>query len=504
MFFRKSGEGKAQGFHSADIKNRAVMTAIDRSMAVIQFDTNGNIESANENFLQAMGYSRDEIIGGHHRLFVDPEYAESREYRDFWFKLRSGEFFSAEYRRVRKNGEVIWLQATYNPVFDSHGNVEHIVKFASDITAAKEQAFEDRGLIEALDRSQALIKFSPDGTILHANQNFLNSMGYTLQEIVGKHHSMFVSQDYARSDAYRSFWSGFKVGQFQSEQFERVGKGGKPVWIQATYNPIPDASGVKLAKVIKIASDVSLRVQQEQTLSALIDKDLTGIADHALTVSDQARDMASELATTSGTIRDVAAASEELSASTEEIMRIVRNSRDTADSTQTLTASASDYTVRLEKAAAEMTSIVEIINDIAGQINLLALNATIESARAGEAGKGFAVVASEVKQLASQVSNATSTISGQIDGVQSVSTDVIRALQDISSSMTNIIGNVSEVSNSVEQQAQATQEISNRMQTAAGAVQLIDSRMTDVATSVSDTSRISGEVKENVRALMAS
>ena len=490
------------GRSNSRIRDKGLIQAIERSMAVIEFDTNGIIQNANENFLHVVGYSLDEIVGKHHRIFVNAEDAASQEYADFWHALKNGEYYSREFRRFSKTGQEIWLQATYNPVFNENREVVGVIKFATDITIAKYKSLEDKGLMEAIDRAEAVIKFTPDGTILDANQNFLNAMGYKLSEIVGQHHSLFLSDGQSQSPDYAAFWGALRQGKPQTAQFKRFGKNEKPVWIQATYNPIKDPSG-KVTKVVKIASDVTRRVERERNLSSRMDTDLTGIADHAQSVSAQTTQIASEVARTSGTIQDVASATEELSASTREITRIVQTSRDSANSAQALTEEAGGYTVELDKTTTQMSGIVEIINDIAGQINLLSLNATIESARAGEAGKGFAVVASEVKQLAGQVSNATKTISEDIAGVQNVSGQVINALNSISSSMTDIIADVSQVATAVEQQSSATAEISSRMQVASSAVVDIDHGINEVAKSVSETSRISSEVKDNVQALLA-
>lgn len=235
---------------------RAILGALNSVQAIIEFSPDGTILTANDNFLDALGYTLDEIKGRHHRIFCDPDYASTAEYRAFWEKLGRGEFDTGEYRRIGKGGKEIWIQASYNPVFDESGKAYKVVKFATDITAAKQKNSEFEGKLAALSKSQAVIEFTPDGTILTANDNFLKGLGYSIEEIKGKHHRMFCEDQYASSSEYRAFWQKLAAGEFQAGEFRRFGKGGKEIWIQATYNPIPDASG-KVAKVVKFATDIT-------------------------------------------------------------------------------------------------------------------------------------------------------------------------------------------------------------------------------------------------------
>jgi methyl-accepting chemotaxis protein len=259
------------------LESKAVLDALGRSQAVIEFKLDGTIITANENFCRALGYSLEEIKGKHHRIFCDSAYTASADYREFWAMLNSGQFESREYKRLKKDGSEVWIQASYNPVF-RNGKLWKIVKFATDITAAKLRAAEDAGKLEAISRVQATIEFTPTGEILTANENFLATLGYALSEIAGKHHSMFCEADYTRSDAYRDFWKTLASGQFVSEEFKRIGKGGKIVWIQASYNPIFDASG-RVFKVVKYATDITGRVNAVEEiargLTALANGDLT-------------------------------------------------------------------------------------------------------------------------------------------------------------------------------------------------------------------------------------
>ncbi len=225
------------------LDNAGKISAIERSQASIEFDMQGNILTANENFLNTLGYTLADIVGKHHSMFVDPAYRNSSEYRQFWDKLGRGEYDAGEYKRIGKNGIERWIQATYNPILDNHGKPYKVVKFASDITAAKLAAAESKGMIDSIDRSQAMIEFDLKGNILHANSNFLATVGYSLAEIKGQHHRMFVDAVEQNSPQYREFWAKLGRGEFEAGEYKRVAKGGKEIWIQASYNPILDAEG---------------------------------------------------------------------------------------------------------------------------------------------------------------------------------------------------------------------------------------------------------------------
>ncbi len=250
---------------------RSQMEAIDRSQAVISFALDGTILDANENFLAAMGYRLDEVRGRHHRLFVDPAYADSVEYRAFWETLRAGTFQAGEFRRIGNRGREVWIRAAYNPVLTADGTPVRVVKFATDITEEKRLSVDAQSKIAAIDRSQAVIEFRPDGTILTANENFLAAMGYALHEIEGKHHSLFVDPSERDSAAYEAFWADLRGGKSQQAEYRRLGKGGKEIWIQATYNPTFDASGA-LVKIVKFATDITAEVaiRREVELLSLV------------------------------------------------------------------------------------------------------------------------------------------------------------------------------------------------------------------------------------------
>jgi len=247
------------------------VAAIGKSQAVIEFNLDGSIITANDNFLGAVGYRLDEITGKHHSMFVEDSYRQSPAYRDFWAKLNHGEYVAGEFKRIGKGGKEIWLQASYNPILDPSGKPFKVVKYATDITATKLKNADYEGQLAAISKAQAVIEFNLDGTVITANENFLSVLGYQLDEIKGKHHSMFVEPSYRSSAEYRQFWTDLNAGKYQAAEYKRIGKGGKEVWIQASYNPIFDLNG-KAFKVVKYATDVTPQVKHREELQVLLQK----------------------------------------------------------------------------------------------------------------------------------------------------------------------------------------------------------------------------------------
>jgi methyl-accepting chemotaxis protein len=256
-----------------DQESQQIVEAIGKSQAVIQFELDGTIITANKNFLSVLGYDLHEIQGKHHSMFVDPLTVASAQYKAFWAALGRGEYQAAEYKRIGKGGREIWIQASYNPIFDRDGKPFKIVKFATDITESSLQSAERIGQIEAINKSQAVIEFELDGTIITANENFLSVLGYNLSEVQGKHHSMFVDPLTVASTQYKQFWADLGRGEYQAAEYKRIGKGGKEVWIQASYNPILNREGEPF-KVVKFATDITEQVNsraQAARLVAMID-----------------------------------------------------------------------------------------------------------------------------------------------------------------------------------------------------------------------------------------
>jgi methyl-accepting chemotaxis protein len=421
----------------ASMENAGMIAAIGRAQAVIAFNLDGTIITANENFLKTLGYSLGEIQGKHHSMFVEPAMRDSAAYREFWASLNRGEYQATEYKRIGKGGKEAWILASYNPILDEKGKPFKVVKFATDVTEQKLRTADLAGQIAAIGKSQAVIEFNMDGSILTANENFLNALGYSLREIQGKQHSMFVDAADRDNAAYREFWANLNAGRYQAGEFKRIGKGGREVWIQASYNPILDLNG-KPFKVVKYAADTTAQVIARKRAESV-----------------------------RGMMETVAAGAEELNASVREISETMSKSRQTASEAVVRVDAADQQAQRLSAASESMGGIVELIGNITGQINLLALNATIESARAGEAGRGFAVVASEVKNLANQAKQATDKIGQEIGNLNGISADVVSALTAIKQSIQEVSEYVTSTAAAVEEQSTVTSEMSTSMQRAA-------------------------------------
>jgi methyl-accepting chemotaxis protein len=496
--------------------NEAKVAAITRSQAVIEFELDGTIITANENFLDAMGYSLEEVRGQHHSMFCDPAYANGAEYKGFWAELRQGKFQSAAFQRFAKGGREVWIQASYNPVLDKAGRPVKVIKFATDITAQIQQAADHAAQIEAISRVQAVIAFNLDGTIITANENFLATVGYGLDEIVGRHHSMFCEPGYANSSEYRQFWERLRAGQYEAAEFQRFGKGGREVWIQASYNPIFDAAG-RPVKVVKFATDITERKRCEGILAELTDSlalmakgDLGGRIDTEFTGQFEALRQAfnqslsqlerivSDLRKASGTLKTAtaeilsgandlstrttrqAATIEETSAAVEQLSTAVadnaRRAATASDKARQVSLNATDGGAvmgeattamsAIETSSGKISNIIGMIDDIAFQTNLLALNASVEAARAGEAGKGFAVVAIEVRRLAQSAAEASSDVKALIEasagevrtGAQLVGKAAER-LQDILSGAEESALLIDEIAKANREQSGALQEV---------------------------------------------
>ncbi len=655
----------------------AMVTAISRAQAIIEFKLDGTILTANQNFLQVMGYQLDEIKGLHHSIFVADAYARSAEYRDLWFRLNRGEYQAAEFKRLGKGGREVWIQASYNPMFDSAGRPYKVVKFATDVTRQKLAArdafcfqnmvdnvstavmmvdrdfvvtyvneatrhllaknanefhkiwpdFDPRaivgscidifhknpahqrrmladpknlphkteisvgplkfslwvtaildeegnytgnalewgditelaaqkalnadysGQVAAIGKSQAVVEFQMDGTILNANDNFLNALGYGLSEVNGRHHSMFVDDAYARSGEYREFWAKLNRGEYQAGEYRRLGKAGKEVWIQASYNPILDLNG-KFFKVVKYAIDITSRKLTALELDRMVDVtlavvqaasagDLTkeleissvedgigrigtglrglfkglranlkktaqsatsvGSASEELNaISQQMAGNAEETATqatvvsaaseqVSKNVAVVAASSEEMLASIREISKSANEAARVARNAVGVAESTNHTIAKLGESSVEIGKVIKVITSIAQQTNLLALNATIEAARAGEAGKGFAVVANEVKELAKETAKATEEIGQKIEAIQGDSKAAVAAIGEISAIINQINDVSSTIASAVEEQTATTNEIGRNVSEAAKGTTEIARNITGVAAAAQNT-----------------
>lgn len=498
------------GGHSAEAE------AVRRSQAVIEFEPSGKIISANALFLDCIGYSLGEIEGQHHSMFVDTAERNSAAYNAFWSELAAGKPKQAQFLRIGKGGRRLWLQAIYTPIPDQSGRVTKVIKFATDITANKTEIANLEGQLAAINKSQAVIEFDLAGTILRANANFLALTGYSAGEIEGQHHRIFVSDDDRASPAYTQFWDKLRRGEFDEGRYRRIGKGGRAVWIQASYNPILDALGSPW-KVVKYATDITAGKENEDQMKFAIEqvatvveaakgRDLTrrisltnlnaanqalcggvneligtlssivgevavaadGIDTAAREITAGADDLSKRTEDQASSLEETAATTEELAASVKASAHNAREAATLAEEATNAAQSGGDIAVeavramaRIEDASQKIQAITRVIDDIAFQTNLLALNAAVEAARAGDAGKGFAVVASEVRTLAQRSGEAAKDISALISSSNVEVSEGVKLVRKAGDALTVILDTSRKVAATIADISAASSEQAN-------------------------------------------
>ncbi len=554
---------KLKANRDASAQYEATFEAVSRVQAVIEFHMDGTVIRANDNFLTTLGYGFKEIEGQHHRMFCDPAYVNSPEYAAFWAKLNRGEPQISTFRRFSKTGKEIWIQASYNPIPDAAGKLVKVVKFAIDVTEQRNKAAEFEGRINAIDKTQAVIEFNLDGTVVKANDNFLKTLGYSLNEIQGQHHRMFCDPAYTNSAEYQTFWQKLASGENDSGIYRRLGKGGKEVWIQASYNLIFDGNG-KPYKVIKYATDITAQKKAEAERQ-VAQKDMEQLVTEAQAVLGQlaSNDLTQEMTGTysgelekikgsvnavvhnlSRTITSVreaveavsngseqiskgnedlahrtseqAGSLEETSASMEEMTSTVKQNADnakqanqlaiaaraTADKGGTVTKKAVDAMGEINKSSKKIADIITVIDEIAFQTNLLALNAAVEAARAGEHGRGFAVVAAEVRNLAQRSATAAKEIKGLInESIQRVD-DGSELVNQSGKTLEEIVSSVKRVTDIIEEITAASQEQAKGIDQVNKAIMSMDETTQQNAALVEETTSAAQSMKEQARELL--
>ncbi len=445
------------------IDHAGQVQAISKSQAVIEFNLDGTIITANENFLNAVGYRLDQIQGKHHSMFVEPAYGASAEYRQFWADLKAGKFQASEYKRLANGGREIWIQASYNPIFDEAGKPFKVVKYATDVTATKMQNADVRGQLDAVNKSQAVIEFNLDGTIIAANDNFLGAVGYRLDEIKGKHHGMFVEEGYRRSAEYREFWADLNAGKFQSAQYKRFGKGGKEIWIQASYNPILDLNG-KPFKVVKYATDITAQKKMEEEVRV-------------------------------AQVREKKQA-DELAAKVDEMLRVV-NAAGKGDRTQKITVSGSDAIGQLGEGLAKFFE------------DLIKMEQDVRDAQARDKQKNDELRAKVDAMLevvnAAALGDLTQEISvNGADAIGQLGSGLQKFFSDLRGSVSSIAGNAQSLASSSEELTAVSQQMSaNAEETSAqagvvsAAAEQVSKNVQTVATSAEQMSASIKEISKN-------
>jgi methyl-accepting chemotaxis protein len=477
-------------------KNKAKLDAINSNYATISFNPDGTIIEASRNFLTILGYDLNEIVGKHHSIFCERSYTNSDEYKSFWLDLSRGIAKTEEFTRVKKDGSLIFIHATYNPLKDKNGNIFEVLKIAQDITDRKLKNLDNEAQISAINKSQAVIEFSLDGIILNANQNFLDIMGYSLSEIIGKHHSIFCTEEHKNSKAYEDFKNRLHSGVYDSGQYNRVGKNGKEVWISASYNPIFGLDG-KPFKIVKYATDITNRILMILSIDKNVielNKSLDNLAttsnsltNRAKVTMNESQSVTASIEMINDSIADVSNRINNMLTSINHISDSTKEGKDIAQVALFKSKNTSNAVLKLTEASEKIGDRIGIVSQIAFQTNILSLNAAVEAATAGEAGKGFAVVAQEVRNLANRSNDAAKEITKAIEDIQFLVKESLESIKSVDETIEKMADISTNISESVLNQQKTSIEVTNITNEVNNEINIITNKMVSVLDDIQHT-----------------
>ncbi len=545
-------DADSQVIKSQDLDVQAINTALNRVQALIEFDLDGTILHANENFLKTVDYTLAEVQGKHHSIFCDPEYVKTAEYKDLWARLGRGEYDRGDYKRMAKGGREVWINASYNPIMDADGKAYKVIKFATVITDSKIRNAEYESKVAAISKAQAVIEFDMGGHVLNANENFLNAMGYTLEDIKGEHHRMFCETEYANSSEYKRFWQKLNRGEFDGGRYKRIGNNGKTIWIQATYNPVLDLNG-KPYKVVKFASDITDQVNLENSVAAKAESDgakikrllesvgraasgdltskividgdepldhlaegiskmitdlrkvisdvvasANGFAEASTTIAERSNGQAVGTQALGATVEEMNASIDGLTNSINTIAQNTNDADTLAKATQQEAQAGAKAVAKsieamdlINRSSEDIGEIVKVISEIANQTNMLAFNAAIEAARAGEHGLGFSVVADEVRKL---INESVKRVSAGSE----ISRQASDAFDKIVAGVAKTTLAISDISSATNEQLLTAREVSTAVQYIAEEAEKSAAACDSIARSTEGLNQRAGDLNKTV------